>query len=302
MREIKTIRSLAGAITVVLILTGCAQSVPQSASAPSEQASTEPKEEMMTAVQFEDLVLELSRLDEENRAKRLTEAGLSNTDFRKRALELYTETMPSIEWLTKELSGETTESAVAKLASFGLFADFRVGVPASSSDLVGLPYALDAVELRAGEVVTVLVLGEYVESASKPAPAQSAKPSQTVTEFTVEYFIRKPLRYMDEVRDQEVYWSPKSTRDGNSVAFWVDIVTSPPTQAKCSVRNAKGDIIGEVVRSDSTGKAATVGYLIFESVLNTGEVRGTNIHTSLFVRCVRGESFSDSWKFTVYSD
>jgi hypothetical protein len=250
---------------------------------------------MMTVVQFEDLVLELSRLDEESRAKRLTEAGLSKTDFRKRALELYTETMPSIEWLTKELSGETTESAVAKLASFGLFANFQVGVPASSSDLVGLPYALDAVELRAGEVVTVLVLGEYVEPASKPAPAQTAKPSQTVTEFTVEYFIRKPLRYMDEVRNQEIYFYPRPA-EGVYPSFAFDIKISPPTQAKCQLRNDKGDW-GWEVRTDSKGKAVGYSYN-----LDFGSVRSSDILTNLFVRCSRGDYSSDSYKFTVYAD
>ena len=303
-------RLLAIAASALLILTGCASesefgevSSAIQDSQDLENASTESplaqddasaadaeKAELPSGADFEEVFKQLSELDIGERELQIQELGFTENSFRARAMETYGAAMPSVTWMENEIGGLSEDSVISLLASCGLFTVFEEGEPAPKDSLEASIYALDEVELRPGEVATVLFYGEYKsEPVSETAEVQTGNTAAPSPNFSVQFYVRSPLRYLDTVRGEEIYFYPRPS-DGAYTSFAFDISVKPATQARCQLRNSSG-VFGWEVRTDSGGTAVGYSYN-----LASGELGSI---TGFYVRCSRGDYYSDSSIFTV---
>lgn len=291
----------------VLVLTGCVP-VNQKPESAATDATTSQSSSMngeisaeMSAFEFEKFFQELASLDEAGRAGRLEAEKMPQSAFRARAIEVYGSTMPSIAFLENEVSSSATISALAILSKFGLFTEFQSGVPAPTKSLEGLAYALEAVELRAGEAVVVKYWSEFVEpkviATKTPTPNNPATPST----FTVEFFPSSSLRFLEDYRGEELYLVPVGDDGGFKVwQFSVRAQTVPATNALCRImqsdKNLGKGYYGWEQRTDKAGKATLYSYKIdWNSVL----APKPSVLSPWWVRCSKGDFFADSPKFAL---
>lgn len=291
----------------VLVLTGCVSAVqkPESAAndGPTSESSVVAVETSaeMSAFEFEKFFQELALLDETGRASRLDAEMMPLTAFREKAIEVYGPTMPTIAFLENEVSGSATVSALANLSKFGLFTEFKSGDSAPSKSQEGLAYALEAVELRAGEVVVVKYWTEYVEpkviATKTPTPNSPASPSN----FKVEFFPSSSLRFLEDYRGEELYLVPVGDDGGFKMwQFSVRAQTVPATNAICRImtsdKNLGKGYYGWEKRTDKAGKATLYSYKIdWNSALSPKP----SILSPWWVRCSQGDYFADSPKFSL---
>lgn len=313
--------ALAALLTVSMALSGCAQEGPTKESVPAtaqveslssetlqstEEGSVESElganESSISTEEFENLFLELAELDVEARQNKIRETGLTLTEFRRRSLDVYGDVVPSIDWLKNEIEGLSTSSASLVLASFGLFAEFEPGEAAASEELEGKVFDIDEVELRPGENTKLLYWDDYIE------PVTSAKPTplptqNSATKFSVEYYPKGKLTWVDEIRGKEIYGLSYQLNQGfKEYQFALDVVLSPPTVARCQImtsdRNFKtsGNDYGWEYRTADNGRVTVYSYKIpWANNLKSYP----RLFDPLWVRCSRGDYFSDSRLFSV---